>query len=164
MPFDYCLRYLDRWHQISFRIPTLTGHSFHTVLNVNFVPHFSSTSSQYLLVCGSSLVPSNQTAVRVKAVSDYEASLDFCITCNRSVSARLPPQATTCPSSTTWTRYQPIKTRLSTRRGCSRGTASPQCLKSTSNSRKRAKRASRGPWSTTETTSPCTKLSPSNVL
>lgn len=64
-------------------------------------------------------------------------------------------QATMCPSSTTWTHYQPTKTRLSTRQGCSRGTASPQCSKSTSSSRKRAKRARRGPWSTTETMSPC---------
>lgn len=60
------------------------------------------------------------------------------------------------PSSMTWRHYQPVKTRLSTRQECWKGTVLPLCLKSTSSSRKRAKRASRGPWSTTEMMSPCT--------
>lgn len=64
-------------------------------------------------------------------------------------------QATTSPSSTTWTLCRPKKMRSSTRRACSRGTVSPPCSKSTSSSRRRARRASSGPWSTTETTSPC---------
>lgn len=64
-------------------------------------------------------------------------------------------QATTCPSSMTLMRYQPTRTKSSTRRACSRGTASPPSLRSTLSSRKRAKRESRGPWSTTEMTSPC---------
>lgn len=60
------------------------------------------------------------------------------------------------PSSTTWRHYQPTKMRLSTRQGCWKGTVLPLCLRSISSSRKRVKRASRGPWSTTETMSPCT--------
>lgn len=58
-------------------------------------------------------------------------------------------QATMCPCSLTWTMCLLTKMRWPTKQACWRGTASPPCSRSTSSSRRRAKRARGELWSTT---------------